>query len=294
MMKRRIGLALALTLTLAVAACGNNGNSSPSSNKSGASGSASANNDNAEPRTLVIALANGIPKISVLDENGKWQGYDYEVLTKIDEILPQYVFKYEPITDFQAAFVGLDTKAYDILSIHASWTEERAQKYLLGEASHYENSGYTLRVKKGSGIVVNSDEDLGGLKIAVPPGTSVAGLSEKFNETHSDNPIEIVWDSGTLEQQLAILKSGAVDGLFGEKLNDQATLEAYGPDAFDVTGDNLFYDPAKKNGTYLLYNYGSESLQQELDTAINKLLADGTLSKLSLEILGIDVTVKPL
>lgn len=286
-MKKWIWLALALTLVFAVAACGNNGNSSEDGNKAG------GEKAQTEPKTLTIGLANGIPKISVLDESGKWQGYDYAVLAKIDEILPQYVFKYEPITDFQAAFVGLDTKAFDLLSIHASWTEERAQKYLLGEASHYENSGYTLRIKKGSGIVVNSDEDLGGLKIALPPGVSLVSLVEKFNEAHADNPIEIVWDSGTLEQQLASLQSGAVDGLFGEKLNDQATLEAYGADAFDVTGDNLFYDPAKKNGTYLLYNYGSESLQQELDAAINKLLADGTLGKLSQEILGIDVTVKP-
>lgn len=292
-MKRFIWLALALALVLAVAACGNNGNSSENSNKSGTSSPASAKNENAEPKTLTVGLANGIPKISVLDEHGKWQGYDYETLVKIDEILPQYAFKYEPITDFQAAFVGLDMKAFNMLSIHASWTEERAKKYLLGEASHYENSGYTLRIKKGSGIIVNSEKNLGGLKIALSPGVSLASDVEKFNKTHPDNPIKIVWDSGTIEQQLANLKSGAVDGLFGEKLNDKATREAYGQDAFDVTGDNLFYDPAKKNGTYLLYNYGSESLQQEVDAAINKLLQDGTLRKLSQEILGIDVTVKP-
>ncbi len=290
-MKRLIWLALALTLALAVAACGNSGNLSEDSNKSGTSSPASAN---AEPETLTVGLVNGIPKISVMDEKGNWQGYDYETLVKIDETLPQYVFKYEPITDFQAAFVGLDTKAFDMLSIHASWTEERAQKYLLGEASHHENTGYTLKVKKGSGIVVSSEEDLGGLKIALAPGVSLTSHVEKYNETHPDNPIDIVWDSGTVEQQLANLQSGAVDGLFGEKLNDKALLEAYGQDAFDVTGDNLFYDPAKKNGTYLLYNYGSESLQQEVDAAINKLLEDGTLSKLSQEILGIDVTVKPL
>ena len=81
-------------------------------------------------------LSMAFPKSALIDEAGKWQGYDYETLVEIDELLPQYVFKYEGITDFQAAFVGLDTKAFDILSIHASWTEERAAKYLLGDASH--------------------------------------------------------------------------------------------------------------------------------------------------------------
>lgn len=285
--KRIIWLALTMVLALSITACGNN---SSNKNESGAADQESASS---APKTIKVGLVNGIPKIATLDESGKWQGYDYETLVEIDKLLPQYEFKYEPITDFQAAFVGLDTKAFDILSIHASWTEERAAKYLLGDESYYENTGYTLKVKKGSGIVVKTEDDLGGLKIALSPGVAVASSVEKYNETHPDNKIDIVWDSGTVEQQLANLKSGAVDALFGERLNDKALLEAYGEDAFDVAGDNLFYDPGTKNGTYLLYNYGSESLKNEVDAAINKLLADGTLSKHSLEILGIDVTVKP-
>jgi len=283
-MKKIILLALILVFTLSIAACGNKSNSSDTAGKESTA---------VKPKTITVGLVNGIPKISLIDEAGKWQGYDYQTLVKIDELLPQYIFKYEGITDFQAAFVGLDTKAFDILSIHASWTEERATKYLLGAASIYENAGYTLKVKKGSAIVVKSEEDLGGLKIAVPPGVSFASSVEKFNETHPDNKIDIVWDTGSVEQQQANLKSGAIDALFGEKLNDKALLEAYGEDAFDVAGSGLFYDASKKNGTYLLYNYGSEALQKEVDAAINKLLADGTLSKLSTEILGIDVTVKP-
>jgi L-cystine transport system substrate-binding protein len=283
-MKRMIWLVLSMVLAVSVAACGNNGNTSDA---------AGQENSASKPKTITVGLVNGIPKISTLDESGKWQGYDYQTLVEIDDLLPQYEFKYEPVTDFQAAFVGLDTKAFDILSVHASWTEERAAKYLLGDASHHENSGYTLKVKKGSGIVVKSEADLGGLKIALAPGVSVASSAEKYNEAHPDNKIKIVWDTGTVEQQLVNLKSGAIDALFGEQLNDKALLEAYGEDAFDVAGGNLFYDPGKKNGTYLLYNYGSESLKNEVDAAINKLLDDGTLSKLSQEILGIDVTVKP-
>lgn len=284
-MKRFISLALVSMMAVSIAACGNNDNAPAASQTSKSTTS--------EPKTITVGIINGIPKISVLDEAGKWQGYDYETLVKIDESLPQYVFKYEPINDFQAAFVGLDTKAFDILSIHASWTEERAAKYLYGEASHHENAGYTLKVKKGSGLVVNSEDELGGLKIAASPGGAIASIIENYNKTHPDYKIDIVWDSGTVEQQLASLKSGAIDALFGERLNDKALLEAYGEDAFDVTAGNLFYDAAKKNGTYLLYNYGSESLRDEVDAAINKLLADGTLSKLSTDIFGVDVTQKP-
>lgn len=283
-MKKVWGLALPLVFALSVSACGNN---------KGTTGASGQEGTVAKPKTVTIGLVNGIPKISVLDEKGKWQGYDYETLVKLDEQLPQYVFKYEPITDFQAAFVGLDTKKFDMLSIHASWTDERAAKYLYSDASYYENTGYTLKVKKGSPIVVKSENDLGGLKIALAPGVSVASYVEKYNAAHPDKKIQVVWDSGTVEQQLANLKSGAIDALFGEALNDKALLEAYGNDAFDIAGSNLFYDPSKKNGTYLLYNYGSESLRNEIDDALGKLLKDGTLANLSKTILGIDVTVKP-
>jgi ABC-type glycerol-3-phosphate transport system substrate-binding protein len=76
-----------------------------------------------------------------------------------------------------------------------------------------------------SGIVVKTYDDHGGLKIALSPGVAVATSVEKYNETHPDNKIDVVWDTG------------AVDALFGERLNDKALLEAYGEDAFDVTGD---------------------------------------------------------
>jgi ABC-type amino acid transport substrate-binding protein len=284
-MKKLFMLLIAVLLTLSLGACGGNG-------AAGAANTGGGQNTAAEPKTLTIGIANGIAKISWIDEAGNWQGYNYEWLVKVDELLPQYVFKYEPITDFAVAFTGLDVKKFDFLAVHASWTAEREEKYLYANASTWESTGYTLKIPKGSAVRVNSDADLGGLTIAISPGTSVASYAEKFNETHSDNPINIVWHSGTVEQLLADLQSGAFDGTFGDPINDLALKEAYG-DVFDVTGKNLFYDPAQKNGTYLLYNYGNEGLRDEIDGAITQLLNDGTLGRLSAELIGLDVTLKP-
>jgi ABC-type amino acid transport substrate-binding protein len=279
-MKKLSVFVLALIPALFLAACGAGDSSSGSADASDA------------PKTLTVGLANGIAKVSYLDEQGEWQGYDYELLLKVDELLPQYVFKYDPLTDFAAGFTGLDTKKYDFLSFHLGWNTEREEKYLYGNTSFYENVGLGLNIKKGSGIVVNDEEDLGGLKISVPPGVSFAGDVEQFNKDHPDNPIDVVWSTGTVEQQLADLQSGAFDGLFGSPDNNAALKEAYG-DVFDTTGNNLFYDASKRNGTYFLFNYGNEDLRDEIDGAITKLLEDGSLSELSEEIFGVDVTVKP-
>jgi ABC-type amino acid transport substrate-binding protein len=281
-MKKLFALVIVSALAFSLAACGGNASS----------GDSDSRERTEEPTILTIGLANGIAKISWIDENGDWQGYCYEWLVKVDELLPQYVFKYEPITDFAAGFAGLDTKKYNLLAIQSKWTPEREEKYLLGNASTYENTGYTLKIKKGSNIAVTDEEDLGGLKIAISPGVSLASNAEQYNEEHPDNKIDIVWFTGTVEQLLADLQSGAFDGTFGEPLNDISLKEAYG-DVFDVTGENLFYTPGERNGTYLLFNYGDEALRDEIDAAITELIDDGTLSALSEKLLGIDVTVAP-
>jgi ABC-type amino acid transport substrate-binding protein len=280
-MKKIFAFVFALALAVSLSACG------------GAPASDAGSSDAvAEPTTLHIGLANGIAKISWIDENGDWQGYNYEWLVKLDELLPQYVFDYEPITDFAAGFAGLDTKKYDLLAIQSKWTPEREEKYLLGNASTYENTGYTLKIKKGSGITVIGEEDLGGLKIAIAPGVSLAGDAERYNKEHPGNEMDIVWFTGTVEQLLTELQNGVFDGTFGEPLNDLALKEAYG-DVFDVTGKNLFYKPDERNGTYLVFNYGDENLRDELDAGLTQLLENGTLSELSKKLLGMDVTVKP-
>lgn len=245
-----------------------------------------------EPQVLSVALAIPIAKIQYLDENGNFQGYDYETLVKIDELLPQYDFEYEPLSDFPSAFAGLDTKKFDFINIHAGWTEEREQKYLYGTVSFFENTGYNVIIKKGSDITVNGIEDLAGLKLLVPPGVSYQATLEKFNQENPDKQIEIVFFSGGYEQLLADVQSGAVDGTIGSPLTNTLLKEAYG-DVFDETGKNLFYDPTKKNGTYFLFRYGDEQLRDDIDSALQKLLDDGTLSELSQEFFGFDGTLKP-
>jgi ABC-type amino acid transport substrate-binding protein len=285
-MKKFIVVALILILSLAFAACGDKGASDDVTRGNNASSVS-------EPKTLKVGLGIPIPKIQYLDEDGNWQGYDYEILVRIDELLPQYQFEYEAIADFPAAFTGLDTKKYAFLSIHASWAKEREEKYLYGTASFFEDTGYNLVVKKGSDITVDSIENLAGLKISVPQGVSYQTVIEQFNQENPGNPIEIVVFNGSQEQVLADLQSGAIDGTVGSPFSNMLLKESYG-DVFDEKGENLFYDPAKNNGTYFLFRYGDERLRDDIDSALNKLLADGTISALSEEIFGVDVTEKPV
>lgn len=242
-----------------------------------------------DAKTIKIGIGNSFNPMCYVDEDGNLQGYDYETLKKIDELLPQYEFEYEP-TEFKNILVGLDTDNYDIAVHHYGWNEERAKKYLYGEVGNFDYGGYTFRAAKGSSIVIGSEEDLGGLKIAVSTSSNVAYLTEKFNTDHPDNPITIIYDDGTTEQHLASLNSGIYDGLLSTSFNDSLDKAAYG-DIFDVTGSGLFYDYEKRNGCYFIYNYGDEQLKQDIDAAQQELLDSGWQKELSEKILGTDYTV---
>lgn len=250
---------------------------------------ASKENNVAEVKTIKIGIGNSFNPMCFVDENGNLQGYDYETLKKIDELLPQYEFKYEP-TEFKNILVGLDTKNYDIAVHHYGWNKERAKKYLYGTEGNFFDSGYNLRVAKGSKIVVHSEEDLGGLKIAVQTSSNVAYLAEKYNTEHPNKQINVIYDDGTTEQHLAGLTSGIYDGLLSIPFVDTLDKAAYG-DVFDIAGSELFYNPDKQNGCYFIYNYGDEKLQQDIDAVQRELLDSGWQKELSEKILGADYTV---
>lgn len=240
-------------------------------------------------RIIKIGIGNSFNPMCYVDENGNLQGYDYETLKKIDEELPQYEFKYEP-TEFKNILVGLDTDNYDIAVHHYGWNEERAKKYLYGTVGNFFDTGYNFRVAKGSGILIHSEEDLGGLKIAVQTSSNVAYLAEKYNKEHPNNPIKVIYDDGTTEQHLAGLSSGIYDGLLSIPFVDALDKAAYG-DVFDIAGSKLFYNPDKQNGCYFIYNYGDEKLQQDIDAVQQALLDSGWQKELSEKILGADYTV---
>lgn len=242
-----------------------------------------------EVKTIKIGIGNSFNPMCYVDENGDLQGYDYETLKKIDEQLPQYEFKYEP-TEFKNILVGLDTDNYDIAVHHYGWNEERAKKYLYGDVANFFDSGYNFRVAKGSDIVIRNEEDLGGLKIGVQTSSNVAYLLEKFNTEHPDKQIEIIYDDGTAEQHLAGLNSGIYDGLLSIPFVDALDKAAYG-DIFDIAGSELFYNDEKQNGCYFIYNYGDETLKEDIDKVQQELLDSGWQKELSEKILGADYTV---
>ena len=125
-MKKNIKRVLAFTLTaaalLGAAGCGG---SSKTAAQSGTAESASADS----PRQVLIGIRQDLFPTSYIDEKGEPQGYDIDIIKKIDEKLPQYEFTYEAVSQ-EALLTGLESGKYAAAVAGFYTSDERQEKYL--------------------------------------------------------------------------------------------------------------------------------------------------------------------
>lgn len=241
-----------------------------------------------EVKTIYVGVGTSPVPFSYYNEAGELEGYEYEIFTKIDELLPQYEFVYEA-ADTKTLLIGLDTNTYDVVAHHLDWTQERADKYLFSNYGNYNQAvGYVVVGLPGR-TDMSTEADLQGKTLELAPTSSFTSLVQLYNEKEAgDDPINIQFSEATNEQLCADILNGVVDGTITDgwmfdqwKKTFAADLEAYG-------ADTLFEDLVDTASGRFLYNYGSEQLRDEIDEALLELLHNGTAKELSLKYFGID------
>lgn len=120
-------------------------------------------------------------------------------------------------------------------------------------------------------------------KVFAAPGSEVAYILESYNAEH-DKDIEIVYSEATSELLVQGLQNGTADAAIftkfdTNKYNEQFNLNLQASD-----------EALKTAGIFYIFKQGDEELQQAVDGAIKELREEGTLSDLSIEILGDDYT----
>ena len=108
--KNIAALTLAGAMMLGVASCGSSaGTSTPAASSKGSASSAAASSaDDADAKVIKIGISTDSMPNCYLDENGELAGENYEVMCLVDEMLPQYKFEYEPLTQ-DVILTGMDT-----------------------------------------------------------------------------------------------------------------------------------------------------------------------------------------
>jgi L-cystine transport system substrate-binding protein len=234
-------------------------------------------------REIIVAVGSASNPIGYIDVKGEIKGYDPAVLRAVDDLLQQYTFKFEA-TEMKNILVGLEVGQYDIGAHIFTWTQERANTFVVGSRP-YGSHNYGLAVVKGRKDI-QSFRDLEGKKVITDTGSAESFYLNKYNEEAAKTPIEIVFGEVTTD---AVVK-GLLEGRYDVKIAQMSTFKRYlsaYPDSLERVGkDNII------PGYY--YHYfakGQEQLRDDVDAAIQQLKDSGRLRELSIEYLGDDYTL---
>ncbi|MBO7363609.1 MAG: transporter substrate-binding domain-containing protein [Lachnospiraceae bacterium] len=293
--------AIVMTALSLLAGCGGGNTSSAQPVASGQASGASAQTqeadapagETAEVTTILIGTG-GSPKPWLwVEEDGTIAGYDAEVIYAVDELLPQYEFVFEK-TEFASLFTGVDAGRYVMAVNNFAWREERAEKYLYGdEYVCYEKK--VIIVKKGN-TDIKSLADIGGHS-TYTSGTGLASqlFLEDYNVKNPENPVELVFSDADTLKTIQDIVAGVVDFGFLDQPMLSVYLESYPSlyedlDIIELTDEET--ESINPPYTYFIFarTEQGEEVKAAVDGALKELKDNGTISELSLEYIGYDVT----
>lgn len=247
-------------------------------------GSVNAQNANELPVLDVIVGTEGVMKpFTYYDDNNQLTGFDVDVVKAIGEIDPNLHFTFKTAT-WDALFPGLDAGHYHVLANQIAHNEHREKNYLLTDEIYFQGSTQPItlaeRAKEFPQI-----ENLKGKKVAAGVGSNHSLVLEDWNKKNG-NEIKIVYYDGDVGVMFQELINYRVDAVMNSPVTASEQAKANNIEISPV--GQPFYDA--KIHLILAQNTESEAIKKRLDAALRQLHNNGTLSKLSIQYFGQDLT----
>ncbi|MCD1280185.1 amino acid ABC transporter substrate-binding protein [Psychrobacter sp. CCUG 69069] len=274
-MKRRTLLALAAS-TLLLAACGQStSDTDNNTTDSAATGGSDLLQRINNGGTINVGTEGTYPPFTYHDKSGKLTGYDVEVTRAVaDKLGVEVEFKE---TQWDAMLAGLDSKRFDMVANQVSLTTpERKAKY--DKAMAYSWSGAVVLAPTDDNRY-GSWEDLKGLRTAQSLSSNYGELAERYGA-------EIVPVDG-MAQAIQLVKQDRADFTMNDNLAVLDYLKKFPAAALEI---KLTAPASEQRGSGLVLIKGDDAVVAKLDEAMAELAADGTLTKLSEEFFGADVS----
>ncbi len=229
-----------------------------------------------EAGEIVVALEGDWAPWSYHDEDDNLVGFDADVARAIAAELGVEANIVEG--DWDSLLAGLDAGRYDIVVNGVEYTEERAEKYNFTEPYGYIRTALIVR---SDNTEITCFEDLSGKTTANSIASTYMDLAESYGAT--------VTGVDTLDETLQLVLTGRVDATLNAEVSYYDYLAEH-PDAelmvvaLTEEASNVVI-PTRKSED-------SASLTEAINEAIQKLQEDGTLSALSIQYFGSDITQK--
>ncbi|WP_201550133.1 amino acid ABC transporter substrate-binding protein [Psychrobacter fjordensis] len=275
-MKRRTLLALAAS-TMFLTACGQSttNDADTTATDSAATGGSDLLQRINNGGTINVGTEGTYPPFTYHDESGKLTGYDVEVTRAVaDKLGVDVEFKE---TQWDAMLAGLDSGRFDMVANQVSLTTpERLAKY--DKASPYSWSGAVVLAPTNE-TRYSSWDNLKGLRTAQSLSSNYGELAERYEA-------EIVPVDG-MAQAIQLVKQDRADFTMNDNLAVLDYLKKF-PDAdLEI---KLTAPASEMRGSGLVLIKGDDAVVAKLNDAMAELTADGTLTKLSEEFFGADIS----
>lgn len=269
-------LPLAILMLLTLAACGGSEGGENGGDTNGGEGADEANKSGenyslVDEGTFTFASSGEFRPFSMTNASGEMSGFDIDVANAIAEELGL-----EPNPQkqkFASIVEGVKTGRFDAAVASHTITEDRAEQVAFSNPYYY--SGAQIFTRPGSDI--ETLEDLEGKEIAVSKGSTYS----KYAEEATDN-IK-TYDSDVVALQS--LSKGRHDAVITDFLTGKEAMQQ----ELDIEAKKMI----ERSEQAVAVAKENTKLLEDINAALDKLREDGTLTEISKEYFGDDITAKP-
>lgn len=234
-----------------------------------------------EQGTLTVATSGTLLATSFHDaETDELTGFEVEVVRELGERLDLDIEFTE--IGFDEMLTSVNTGQIDIAANDIEITEDRAEEFIFSTPIKHSYGTAVVRKDDLSGIA--SLEDLPGKKAA---GASTSIYMEIAREYGAE---EVTYDNATNEVYLRDVSIGRTDVILNDYYLSTFGVAAF-PDLNITIHPDIKYAPSEVG---LVMNKDNTELADNVNKALEEMLADGTITEISAEFFGgADVSVKP-
>ena len=285
MKKKIISLMMVMTMTCGLfAGCGSDKASNDAAADAGTESSSDTASDSSSDDLLSTIKERGYITVAMEgtwapwtyhDEDDNLVGFDVEVAKAVADELGVDVQYQEG--EWDGLLAGVQSGRYDIMVNGVGYTEERAQAYTFSDPYCYNKTALIVR---GDNEDIKSLEDLKGKTTCNSANSTYQLIAEEYGA----NVLDVETLDGTLEMVLA--GTDRADATLNAEASFLDYMNAH-PDANLKIVD--YYPESEKVCIIMPKGDSSDSLKEAINSAIEKLRADGTLSELSNKYFGGDI-----
>lgn len=263
-----IAAAAALSIGL-LAGCGGD-------QKAASSKAASAAADGKTSVKLVLSSTER--PLSWADENGKLQGYEYDIWQEVNKNLKSYHLDIQAVPP-ETQDVMMESGDAKVASGGYYRTPRREKDYIVPKTP-IGVSSVEVYMSKENAAKYKSLEDVvkgGGKLVPNTPNGGIYKVLTDWNAAHDNILKEVpIQDGLTPAERLTSLKNGQYDALvYPNNLGVEDIAKAMN---FEIVS---LAKPIKVNEIVVIVNKNEQKLADEIEAALEKLSKDGTLKKIS-------------